>query len=144
MNVSVEVKGLRDLQRKAEQVAEKLSDGSLVMKAALVVERQAKKNASGRPGPRVQTGRLRASITPELIDKNTARVGTNVVYAPAVEFGHNIVTRHKGMFGSYQSFGFGRRSPAYPFLGPTLQQCKGQLQGVFVTWGGEVESEWNR
>lgn len=68
---------------------------------ALNVESQAKLNASGAPGPRVRTGRLRASVTHEL-DRDAqglvARIGSNVSYARYVEEGtepHRIVARRK-------------------------------------------------
>jgi phage gpG-like protein len=57
---------------------------------AFNVENQAKVNASGRPGPRVRTGRLRSSITHEvLVDEKglVARVGTNVEYGYYLETG---------------------------------------------------------
>lgn len=72
---------------------------------AIQVEAAAKRNASGRPGPNVITGRLRGSITwkpgqdalSPYVD-----VGTNVFYAPFVELGTS-------------------RAPAYPFLRPALE-----------------------
>lgn len=58
---------------------------------ALNVESQAKLNASGRPGPNVDSGRLRSSITHELTNRPdgtlVARVGSNVEYARYVEEG---------------------------------------------------------
>lgn len=58
---------------------------------ALNVESQAKLNASGNgTGPRVQTGRLRASITHEVVTDSrglVARIGSNVEYARYVEEG---------------------------------------------------------
>lgn len=71
---------------------------------AIRVETQAKRNASGRPGPNVITGRLRGSITWGLgVDHLGlfAAIGTNVEYAPFVELGTS-------------------RAPAYPFLVPAL------------------------
>src|ERR1035437_731664 len=88
----IDVQSLKNIQKAFEEVTKELSSGSIVAKAALIIERQAKINATGRPGPKVQTGRLRASITTEVIDTNTARVGTNVFYAPFVEFGHSSLT----------------------------------------------------
>lgn len=55
---------------------------------AVRVTNQAKINASGRPGPNVRTGRLRASITWQLLVDSlglVARVGSNVHYAKYVE-----------------------------------------------------------
>lgn len=71
---------------------------------AIRVESQAKMNASGRPGPRVRTGRLRASITHRLVvvgNEVWAEVGTNVHYAIYLELGTD-------------------RMRPYPFLRPAL------------------------
>ena len=73
-----------------------------LLRRGLNVESQAKLNASGGPpGPKVQTGRLRASITTQL-DRDerglVVRVGTNVEYARYVEEGtppHRIQARRK-------------------------------------------------
>lgn len=76
---------------------------------AIRVESAAKTNASGRPGPRVITGRLRGSITWRLgedIEGLYAEVGSNVEYALYVEQGTS-------------------RSAAYPFLAPSLDAAYG-------------------
>ena len=58
-----------------------------LLKSALIVERDAKKNC-----PR-KTGRLVRSIT-HVIEGNKAVVGTNVEYAPYVELGtHKMAAR---------------------------------------------------
>jgi len=85
--IRVEIKGLKELQRENEQLVRDLSGPPLALamsKAVLIVERAAK---IGAP---VNTGRLRASITPEV--RPQARnvqgiVGTNVAYAAPVEYG---------------------------------------------------------
>lgn len=82
----------------------------MLKRKGIAVQRAAKKNASGRPGPNVQTGRLRSSITEELGvdgDELVERIGTDVSYAPYVELGTS-------------------RAPAYPFLRPALDAAKGQ------------------
>ncbi len=70
------------------------------------VQNQAKLNASGRPGPRVRTGRLRSSISYRVITTNRgtlrADIGTNVFYGRYLELGLRN----------------GRR---YPFLIPALK-----------------------
>lgn len=84
---------------------------------AIRVEAAAKQNATERPGPRVRTGRLRGSITWEAgkdQDLPFVDVGTNVVYAPYVEEGHNVV-RGGVVVG---------RAPAYPFLRPALEAAR--------------------
>lgn len=79
---------------------------------AIRVESQAKVNASGRPGPRVRTGRLRSSIHWELVRGENgvggtlfARIGSNVSYARYVELGTS-------------------RAPAYPYLRPALAAAR--------------------
>jgi len=76
---------------------------------AIRVESAAKLNASGRPGPRVRTGRLRSSISWTLGEDGRglyAAVGTNVYYAKWVELGSD-------------------RAPPYPFLRPALAAARG-------------------
>lgn len=76
---------------------------------AIRVESQAKRNASGRPGPRVRSGRLRSSISWTIGEDGRglyARVGSNVFYARYVEMGTT-------------------RSPAYPYLRPALRAAQG-------------------
>ncbi len=136
--VTLTVENLEKVQRNIEDTVSKLSDGSLVARAALIIERQAKINATGRPGPRVQTGRLRSSISIDIIDKNSARVGTNVVYAAPLEFGHYTAGSRK--FG----VSFGHMTPAYPFLYPTIQQTKDQISDTVVVFGGELGAEWSK
>ncbi len=62
----------------------------LIRRAQRVTE-QAKVNASGRPGPNVDTGRLRSSIHWRLVTGPGglyAEVGTTVSYARGLEFGN--------------------------------------------------------
>lgn len=71
---------------------------------AIRVESRAKRNASGRPGPMVRTGRLRSSITWRLGQDGEgvyADIGSSVFYAVFVESGTS-------------------RAPAYPFLSPAI------------------------
>ncbi len=72
------------------------------------VQSQAVVNASGRPGPNVRTGRLRASLHWRLVTGGDlyALVGTTVYYARYVEFGTP-------------------KAPAYPFLRPAAQAAHG-------------------
>lgn len=75
---------------------------------AVRVEGSAKQHATGRPGPKVRTGRLRGSITWRLGEDVLgpyADIGTNVFYAPFVELGTS-------------------RAPAYPFLRPALMAAR--------------------
>jgi HK97 gp10 family phage protein len=141
-NVTIWIEGLKELQKSMENIAKKLSNGSLVARAALVIERQAKINATGRPGPKVQTGRLRSSITISILGPTMATVGTNVFYAPFVEYGHRqhpgqyVPPLHRRLVANF--------APAYPFLGPTIEQTKDKVGDVVVTFGNELGAEWGK
>ena len=146
--LTIEIQGIEELSRKNTEICKQIAEsGNLVAKAAYVIERQAKINASGRPGPRVQTGRLRSSITTQIDSPTQARVGTNVEYAPAVEYGHQLRGRVWTSGIRYTKGGItamsNRMSPAYPFLGPTIEQTKGEIDGVAVSFGNDLEEIWN-
>ena len=146
MEVKVEVQGLEDIQNKLEAVAKDAGE-FIIPRAALLIERQAKLNATGRPGPNVQTGRLRSSITIELGPKpyEWARVGTNVKYAPFVEFGHaQKVGRFVPVNGGFRLKN--PRAPAYPFLEPAIEQVRtsGGLNGVFAEFIHKVEADFGK
>jgi HK97 gp10 family phage protein len=156
--LTIEIRGIAELSRKNNEIVSKIAEsGNLVAKAALIIERQAKINASGRPGPKVQTGRLRASITTQIDSPVKARVGTNVKYAKPVEYGHaQEVGRFVPIYalrnvgGLYEvSRGLGvrlknPRAPAYPFMGPTINQTKDQMNGVMVEFGKDCEDTYNK
>lgn len=86
-SIRVEIRGLKELQRKATQVITDIHGEPIVnaiRDSTLLVLRGAKKNAP------VDTGRLRASLTPEVRSVGAdviGIVGTNVVYAPYMELG---------------------------------------------------------
>ncbi len=98
---------------------------------------QAKVNASGRPGPNVQTGRLRSSIgPPRLVGGGTGLyciVGTSVHYAVYVERGTGPYTIHpknrKALYwkGAAHPVRAVRRqgNRPYPFLVPALSAGRG-------------------
>lgn len=92
--------------------------------AGLAVERQAKKNATGRPGPNVQTGALRRSITTSMPirgfeGKYTVTVSATMVYAKAVEQGRPDWPP----------------GVKYPYLGPAAKNLSsnGTLNRVFTS-----------
>ena len=88
MDLTAEIKGLKELQRKTDQMVKDLH-GAPILNAmrdsTLLVSRYARKNAP------VDTGRLRASILPEIRasagNEILGVVGSNVEYAPYQEFG---------------------------------------------------------
>ncbi len=152
--LSIEIQGLKEVQKAAEGVAREISQsGNLVAKAALVVERQAKMNATGRPGPKVQTDRLRSSIIIKIKSPTEATVGTNVEYAAPVEYGHATRGHLKGLGIEFSKGGFSKSGisasglgqvPAYPFLRPTIEQTRGQINGVMVSFGNDLGAIWNK
>ena len=142
MELDIKLEGQERVQRAAGNVRREITSPKLITKAALVVEGQAKQNATGRPGPRVRTGRLRASITHKIINPALARVGTNVFYAPFVEFGHR---QQPGQFvPPLQRRLVADFAPAYPFLGPVPEQVKGKLEGVLVEFGKDLGDTWKK
>jgi len=94
--VEIVVRGLEATQAKLEQVARDIKGGPMkrgMRDAALLVTNSAKKNAP------VDTGRLRASITPSVKDMPNGGimgiVGSAVHYAPYQELGTRFM---KGRF----------------------------------------------
>lgn len=87
LDIKAEIKGLKEAQRKAEQVLRDMHGQPMVTamrRATLIVQRDAMKNAP------VDTGRLKSSITPDIQTRGIeviGVVGSNVEYAPFQEFG---------------------------------------------------------
>jgi hypothetical protein len=126
MSVNLSVTNLNDVLKDLETYGAKADEAikQAIYVTGLAVEAQAKKNASGRPGPNVRTGNLRRSITTEQPIKGfgglyTVEVRATMVYARAVEFGHP------------------RWKPGvkYPYLGPAAGRLSdnGTLSRVFTT-----------
>lgn len=104
-----------------------------LVRRAIRVEAAAKRNATNRPGPKVRTGRLRASIgwRPGADSLSPyVDIGSSVHYAPFVEEGHGntphvfpILTpggKFTGQFGYVSA----KRTPAYPYLRPALSAAR--------------------
>ena len=103
--ISIEIKGLKELQRKTEQMVQDLHGAPMLdamRDSTLLVERKARQNAP------VDTGRLRASILPEIratSDEVLGVVGSNVAYAPYMELGTGIFAgrqRHRPPGGALE------------------------------------------
>jgi len=86
-----------------------------VLESALLVERDAKDNCP------VDTGRLRSSITHEVTkikgEPITAKVGSNVEYAPHVEFGYMRNAKPRGV-------------GTIPFLYPALERNLTKIENI--------------
>lgn len=117
--------------------------------AGLNIANQMKQNADGRPGPKVQTGRLRSSIHAVADNaKMEITIGSNVEYAPRIELGFSgtesvkehyrlqhatrRLTSGKNKGKRVRAQGPDRRihvnaftrdanSPAYPFMRPAVE-----------------------
>jgi hypothetical protein len=78
------------------------------------VETQAKQNASGRPGPNVDTGNLRASIgwRVEVHEEVELYVGFGAYYGRYLELGWTTQTG---------------RFVQYPFMRPAIESLGGQI-----------------
>lgn len=115
-----------------------------LLRRGLLVESQAKRNLGGIGGPkRVDTGRLRASITTQLVQRNGTLwviIGTNVSYARFVHNGtgiygaaHREIRPRRAKFLRFRSpttrrWVFARKvkgMPANPFLLNALPAARG-------------------
>jgi len=85
--MQLSIKGLKETQANMERILKELEGPPMteaMRDAAPIAQRDAKRNAP------VLTGRLQASITSEVITRNKVLmgvVGSNVSYAPFVEYG---------------------------------------------------------
>ncbi len=74
------IRAIKIAQREANTAIDKA-----LKKSAIIVEADAKRNAP------IKTGRLRSSITHQVnLRKQEAKVGTNVKYAPYIEYGTGV------------------------------------------------------
>ena len=159
--VRVEIKGLKELQKKNEQLVRNLSGPPLALamsKAVLIVERAAKLGAP------VNTGRLRASITPEVrprVRNVQGIVGTNVAYAAPVEYGSRahwapigplirwVHLKQIASPGDERSVAYAvqhaiarRGTRAHPFLEPAFRNNVERIQNLLGSAVSMVVSKW--
>jgi phage gpG-like protein len=116
MKVSLEVKGFKDVEGALKDLEKRIPrlTAAEVKSTAITTERLAKKNLIANKS--VVTGTLLRSITTEQMnDWMEAEVGTVVVYAPYVEFGH----RGRRTIGGEEVGGFLVRGK--PYLGPAFE-----------------------
>ncbi len=101
-----------------------------VRDGAQVIQRQARMNASGRPGPRVRTGTLRRSITIRYPHRGggvwEAQIGPTVIYARRVELG----------FDGSDAIGRTYHQPPYPYFRPAFQF--GTTVAIHTIWRNAV------
>ncbi len=87
-----------------------------VRDGAQMIQRQARMNATGRPGPRVRTGTLRRSITIKYPHRGggglyEAQIGPTAIYSRRIELG----------FDGTDSIGRTYHQPPYPYFRPAFQ-----------------------
>ncbi len=146
--IEIIVQGLESLLRSFSNVIDKIGDrnDNPVARDAYIIERQMKENwghGTHQGGfPNVRTGRLRASIHTTIISSTQAVVGTNVFYAPFVEFGHRqhpgqyVPPIHRRLVANF--------SPAYPFMFPVIDQTQDQIKDAEVSFCQTLGAEWSR
>ncbi len=97
-----------------------------LLRRGLLVETQAKRNLGGVGGPkRIDTGRLRASITAALVTRNgspAVLVGTNVFYAKWIHDG-------TGIFGPYSEVIRPKAAKALRWKSKAYGKKKGKFAG---------------
>ena len=122
--IEIEVRNLEKVQRAMEQAVADLQGPPIVgamRESTLLVERYAKINAPW------DTGRLRASITPQVVSmagEVRGIVGSNVVYAPYQELG-TVKMR------------------AHPYLRPAFERARQQIIGFFERAIAEITRRAN-
>ena len=110
MKIEAKIVGDKEVQRKIDALAKKDNQAlkEVIEKAVVIIEGKAKDKCT------VRHGRLHTSITHEVkssAKNHTGRVGTNVEYAPYVEFGTGI----------YAKDGTGRKTP-WVYYDETLKE----------------------
>lgn len=146
MTIKVEVEGGKELARKFAEISQKATNvvEKALVKGGLMVERDAKRLCPA------DTGRLRASISHRLTGAGTknpvVEVGTNVEYAPYVEFGTRphypppgALRRWAQLHGMKPGaeFAIARKiaakgTPAKPFLFPAFNANKDKVKQMVV------------
>lgn len=97
----------------------------IVTKGGHIIEAKAKRRASGRPGPNVITGSHRRSFTVGNVVREGFGVwrsdtGPTMIYSRRLELGFQQVDSSGRVFNT----------PAYPSLGPGLQDARTELQAL--------------
>ncbi len=106
--IDIDLRKIEKLQKAMKAMPDLITEelGQAVRDLVLIVEAKAKELCP------VDTGKLRASITPVIQSWAKAYVSTNTDYAPHVEYGT-------------------KQSPAQPFLEPAFLEGKKQASKVF-------------
>jgi len=147
VSIAVEIRGLKETQRNMERIARDLRGEpylNAMRRATLMVQRSAKLKAP------VDTGRLRASITPEVRMQGnlvTGVVGSNVKYAGYVELGtkaHFVPAKYIGRWASRHGLddtGLFVSGRAQPYLEPALKENEDRIVGILGAAVAQIVEE---
>ena len=129
IGVKLEVEGIKELQKKLNEknVTQPLNDG--IKKSTFLLEREVKQATV------TDTGRLRSSMTTKF-GAGFGQVGTNVEYAPVIEFGadtRDMPARH--MEGSAKILGEGM----FAF---GLRKLAGKMKSLLGDVANTIETRW--
>ena len=145
--IDIEIRGLKETQANMERIVRDLRGEpylSAMRRATLLVQRSAKQKAP------VDTGRLRASITPEVRwqgDTAVGVVGSGVKYAPYVELGtrpHFVSKQNIGRWASRHGkgdTGLFVTGKAQPFLKPAFEENKRKIVALLEAAVGTIIAE---
>lgn len=145
--IDIEIKGLKETQKEMERIVTDLRGEPFLngmRRATLLVQRSAKIKAP------VDTGRLRASIAPEVRwQGNTAVgvVGSDVKYAPFVELGtkpHFVPGKYIGVWASRHGLdnsGLFVSGKPQPFLQPAFEENAAKIVQILGDTVATIISE---
>lgn len=117
------------------------------------VQRRSKEAASGAPGPKVITGRLRDSIwvegpEPSGDSRFSAKVGPTVIYGRIQELGGTIVPKTKKTLfwigdDGQPHFAMRVTLPPRPYMRPGLSSAMPEIQDAYASeWGKATSSDY--
>jgi len=144
--VSLEVRNLEAVQKFLESRVQRLQGPpifAVMREATLMVQRSAKIS----PPMPVDTGRLRASITPEVTQmagRTVGSVGSNVKHAPYQELGfkaHFVPAKYIGRWAELHGMGYtGLRvsGKAKKFLLKAFTSNIGKIEALFEAFVGRL------
>ena len=119
--IDIDLRGIARMQKALKEMPDLVQEelGKAVVELVLIVEAKAKELCP------VDTGKLRASITPVIQSWAKAFVGTNTSYAPYVEYGT-------------------RKTVAQPFLEPAFLEGQQQASKIFGKAIGRAIARFER
>jgi len=117
--ITIRVEGHKELAAKTRHMSEaaKAQTENIVASVALKMMNQVRQNASGRPGPEIQSGAYKNSIMMTKESSLAYRVFTTSPYANRLEFG----------FSGVDALGRKYNQPAFPHWQPAVDALSAEL-----------------